>query len=72
MVNAFVHYVSVCSVNLNIIEVSWLIMLNYCGFDGKQEQSDLMREIEAELKRSKDELDKSHVDVSLHNFPFLQ
>lgn len=33
-----------------------------------------MREIEAlgaELKRSKDELDKSHVDVSLHNFPFL-
>ncbi|KAI3351181.1 hypothetical protein L3Q82_005740 [Scortum barcoo] len=41
------------------------------GFDGKQEQGDLMREIEAlaaELKRSKEELDKSHVDTKrLHS-----
>lgn len=44
------------------------------GFDGEQEQSDLMREIEAlgaQLKRSREELDKSHVEVSLDIFPFL-
>ncbi len=39
----------------------------------KQEQNDLMREIEVlgeELKRSREELDKSHLDVSSRNFPF--
>lgn len=39
-------------------------------FDGNQEQSDLMREteaLEAELKKSRDELEKNHLDVSLHN-----
>lgn len=43
---------------------SYNVVLN-----GKQEPSDLMRELEAlgaELKRSHDELDKSRVDVSPH------
>lgn len=46
-------------------------VLTQHDFDGKQE--DLIREIEAlgaELKRSQEELDKSHIEVSLHNFAF--
>ena len=71
---------------LFIVSVSFLsygsscvMMLSYCvltqhHFGGKQEQSDLMREIEAleaELKRSQEQMDKSHVEVSLHNFACL-
>lgn len=44
-------------------------------FNGKEEQSDLRREIEAlgeKLKRSRDDLDKSRVDVSLHSLSFLR
>ena len=44
------------------------------GFDEMQEQSDLMREIEAlgtQLQRSREELEKSHAEVRVHNFPFL-
>lgn len=46
-------------------------MLINMFFDGNQKQSDLMREIEAfgaELKKSRDELEKNHLDVSLHIF----
>lgn len=56
------------------VSLCWVTVLTQHGFDGKQEQSDLMREIEAlgeELKRAQGELDKSHADVSLHNFHFL-
>ncbi|KAM6952967.1 uncharacterized protein PEZ65_016716 [Lycodopsis pacificus] len=67
-------YDNVCCVEANILKhccSQCAVLLAHCAlmqhvFDGKEEQSDLMREVEAsgaELKRSRDELDKSHVDT---------
>lgn len=49
-------------------------VITQIAFNGKQGQSDLMMEIEAlrtELKRTQEELDNKHMEVSLYNFSLL-